>query len=60
MKIVILNGSPRSGGNTELMAKAFADAASPRHQVEILNIARMNMSRLRRMLFKRRQMRPAG
>lgn len=43
MKIVILNGSPRSGGNTELMAKAFAEAASPKHQVEILNIARMNI-----------------
>ena len=43
MKIVILNGSPRSGGNTGLMAKAFAEAASPKHQVEILNIARMNI-----------------
>ena len=26
MKIVVLNGSPRKGGNTEIMAQAFAEA----------------------------------
>lgn len=27
MKVVILNGSPRKGGNTEIMAETFAKAA---------------------------------
>lgn len=27
MKIVVLNGSPRKGGNTEIMTQAFAEAA---------------------------------
>ena len=41
MKIVILNGSPRKDGNTEIMCKAFADATS--HETVILNIAAMNI-----------------
>lgn len=28
MKIVVLNGSPRKGGNTEIMAEAFSEGAS--------------------------------
>lgn len=42
MKIVILNGSPRKGGNTEIMIKAFSDAAST-HTVVALNVAAMNI-----------------
>lgn len=42
MKVVILNGSPRKGGNTEIMAETFAKAAK-KHEVEILNIASMNI-----------------
>ena len=41
MKVVILNGSPRKGGNTEIMAETFAKAAD-KHEVEILNIAQIN------------------
>lgn len=42
MKIVVLNGSPRKGGNTEIMARAFAEAAS-KNEVIILNVASMNI-----------------
>ncbi len=42
MKIVVLNGSPRNGGNTEIMVKAFAEAAS-KNEVVILNVASMNI-----------------
>ena len=44
MKIVVLNGSPRKGGNTEIMAEAFATAARKnQNEVTILNIAAMNI-----------------
>lgn len=42
MKIVVLNGSPRKGGNTEIMVKAFAEASS-QNEVIILNVASMNI-----------------
>ncbi|MDO4312001.1 MAG: flavodoxin family protein [Eubacteriales bacterium] len=42
MKIVVLNGSPRKGGNTEVMIKAFAEASS-KNEVMILNVASMNI-----------------
>lgn len=42
MKIVVLNGSPRKNGNTEVMVNAFAKAAS-KHEVIILNIASMKI-----------------
>lgn len=42
MKIVVLNGSPRKNGNTEIMVKAFAEAAS-KHEVVILDIAAMQI-----------------
>ena len=39
-RIVILNGSPRRGGNTELLANAFADGARENGcEVEIINVA---------------------
>lgn len=38
-RIVILTGSMRRGGNTELLAQAFADGARRNHEVEILSVA---------------------
>lgn len=38
MKILILTGSPRKGGNTDILAKAFADGASINNEVEILSV----------------------
>ena len=38
MKILIISGSPRKGGNTELLAEAFAKGASKHHQVEIVSV----------------------
>ena len=43
MKIVVLNGSPRKNGNTEIMVNAFAKVAS-KHEVIILNVATMKIS----------------
>lgn len=43
MKIIVLNGSPRKNGNTEIMVQTFADTAKKNHHVEILNIASMNI-----------------
>lgn len=43
MKIVVLNGSPRKNGNTEIMVQTFAKAAS-KHEVVIFNIASMKIS----------------
>lgn len=42
MKIVVLNGSPRKDGNTEIMINAFAEASS-KNDVVILNVASMNI-----------------
>ena len=38
-KIVVLVGSVRRNGNTELLAKSFADGAGTRHEVEIISVA---------------------
>lgn len=38
MKILILSGSPRKGGNTELLVEAFAKGAAKHHQVEIVSV----------------------
>lgn len=38
-KIVVLVGSARRGGNTELLAKAFADGAGKHHEVEMISAA---------------------
>lgn len=44
MKIVVLNGSPRKGGNTEIMAQAFAEAARKnQNEVSVLDVASMNI-----------------
>ena len=40
MKITILNGSPRKGGNTEIMADACLEAAAAKgHEVTKINLA---------------------
>ena len=36
MNILIISGSPRKGGNTELLAEAFAKGAKEHHHVEIV------------------------
>lgn len=38
-RIVILVGSMRKGGNTDLLAQAFADGARKSHDVEIVSVA---------------------
>ena len=38
MNVLILSGSPRKGGNTELLAEAFAKGASAQHHVEIVSV----------------------
>ena len=43
-RIIVLVGSARKGGNTELLAKAFADGAGQRHDVELLSVADYHIS----------------
>lgn len=38
MTITILMGSPRKGGNTDLLVQAFAKESNNRHNVEVINI----------------------
>ena len=38
MNILILSGSPRKGGNTDLFVEAFVKGASQKHQVEIVSV----------------------
>ena len=38
MNILILSGSPRKGGNTELLTEAFAKGAVEHHHVEIVSV----------------------
>ena len=38
-RIVVLTGSVRRSGNTEMLAKAFAEGAARRHDVELLSVA---------------------
>ena len=37
MNILVLSGSPRKGGNTDLLVEAFVKGASPRHHVEVVS-----------------------
>lgn len=37
--VIILVGSPRKGGNTDLLAKAFCDGLAKRHNVEIVYVS---------------------
>ncbi len=38
MNIVILSGSPRKGGNTDLLVDAFVKGASQKHAVEVVSV----------------------
>ena len=38
MNILILLGSPRKGGNTDLLVEAFVKGASPKHHVEVVSV----------------------
>lgn len=38
MNILILSGSPRKGGNTELLVEAFFKGASQKHHVEVVSV----------------------
>lgn len=38
MNILILSGSPRKGGNTELLVEAFVKGAEERHHVEVVSV----------------------
>ncbi len=38
MNILILSGSPRKGGNTDLLVEAFVKGASPKHNVETVSV----------------------
>ena len=38
MNILILSGSPRKGGNTELLVEAFVKGASQKHHVEVVSV----------------------
>lgn len=45
MNVVVLNGSPRAGANTEVMANAFAEEARAcGHEVDVLNVGRMKIA----------------
>ena len=38
MNILILSGSPRQGGNTDLLVEAFVKGASQKHHVEVVSV----------------------
>ena len=38
MNILILSGSPRKGGNTDLLVEVFVKGASQKHHVEVVSI----------------------
>lgn len=38
MNILILSGSPRKGGNTDLLVEAFVKDASQKHNVEVVSV----------------------
>ncbi len=38
MNLLILSGSPRKGGNTDLLVEAFVKGASQKHHVEVVSV----------------------
>ncbi len=43
MRITILSGSPRKGGNTDLLVEAFKQGIGARHEVEIFRVSDLNI-----------------
>ena len=43
-KIIVLVGSVRKGGNTQLLAEAFAEGARQYHAVELVYIAQQKIA----------------
>lgn len=43
-KVVVLMGSPRNGGNTEILAKAFCEGARRKNDVELIKVCDFNVS----------------
>ncbi|MGN0649736.1 MAG: hypothetical protein ACI4KM_04805 [Oscillospiraceae bacterium] len=41
-RIVVLSGSPRKGGNTELPLNSFVEGASVHNEVEVISIRGFN------------------
>jgi multimeric flavodoxin WrbA len=44
MDILIINGSPRKGGNTDLLVEAFVKGASQKHHVEVVSVHNYKVS----------------
>lgn len=44
MNILILTGSPRKGGNTDMLTEAFANGASQMHSVEIVSVRNLKVN----------------
>ncbi len=38
-RIAVLIGSPRKGGNTDILAHSFIDGAAKRHEIEVISVA---------------------
>ncbi|MBO4396964.1 MAG: flavodoxin family protein, partial [Bacteroidaceae bacterium] len=38
MNILVLSGSPRKGGNTDMLVDAFVEGASHKHNVEVVSV----------------------
>lgn len=43
-KIVVLSGSPRKNGNTELLVKAFVEGAEINNEVEVIPIHKYHVN----------------
>ena len=43
MNILILSGSPRKGGNTDLLVEAFVNGASQKHNVEVVSVLKADV-----------------
>lgn len=44
MKVVVLDGSPRRGGNTDMLVEAFVGGASEQNDVTVFRVADMDIS----------------
>ena len=44
MRIVVLSGSPRRNGNTDMLVDSFVRGASVDNKVEVIRVADLNVS----------------